>query len=235
MQVAPQYWIWQPQGLDARSAVHRFNGVAEAFIGWYSGGHDDGFNLTEVVEIIEQLIPSLPDGESKLALIAIYLWWHQWTDTNDHRPTAKAFLEEYERDLHAPSVIAFTVGLLSNWNPPTWSPDEWADMAAGRHAARLKGGEAPLPPVIDALVQLEAADQLEAVGRHDEAVTFAANAVGELPGQEQLIAWEGRLLAGEHDPNFDVHKFLFGDGRAAKTDEPPTEPQPNENADGAAI
>jgi hypothetical protein len=44
MQLAPQYWIWQPEGLDAKSALQRFNGVAEAFIGWHAGHHDDGFN-----------------------------------------------------------------------------------------------------------------------------------------------------------------------------------------------
>lgn len=65
-----------------------------------------------------------------------------------------------------------------------------------------KGVHAPLPAAINALFKLEAADQVEVAGRHDEAVTFAANAVAELPGNEALLAWEARLVAGNHDPNF---------------------------------
>ena len=75
-------------------------------------------------------------------------------------------------------------------------------MATARHAARRKGKEPPLPQAVDALIQLEAADQLEAAGRHDEAVAFAAKAVQESPGTEELIRWEEGLLTGAHDPNF---------------------------------
>jgi len=102
------------------------------------------------------------------------------------------------------------VGLLSNRGFPAWTADEWADAASARRAARAAGKEAPVPAAADVLVQFEAADRLEAAGRHDDAVVHAANAVEECPGHEDLLDWEQRLLAGEHDPSFDVHKFLFG-------------------------
>ncbi|HEY5179847.1 MAG TPA: hypothetical protein VIJ07_08760 [Dermatophilaceae bacterium] len=211
-QLAPQYWIWQPEGLDAKSALQRFNGVAEAFIGWHAGHHDDGFNLTQVVEKIEQLVPHMPNGEPKTAMVAIHLLWQEWIDPKDHRSEAKAFLDEHRACLDTPSHTAFTVGLLSNHQTPAWTPDEWVEMAAARHAARRKGKESPLPAAVDTLIQLEAADQLEAVGRHDEAVALAANAVEESPGNEALLQWEERLLTGNHDPNFSCHEFLFGRG-----------------------
>jgi hypothetical protein len=80
----------------------------------------------------------------------------------------------------------------------------------GRLLPEAKWEETPLPAAVDALIQLETADQLEAAGRHDEAVGFASNAVEECPGHEDLLAWEKRLGAGDHDPNFSCHKFLFG-------------------------
>ena len=194
-QLAPQYWIWQAGGFDAKSALQWFNGVVEALIDWQAGHNKDGFNLTEIVEKIEQLVPQTPDGDAKTAMIAIYFLWHEWTDPKDHRPEAKAFLDAHLSCLDSPSPIAYTVDLLSNHGPKAWTPDQWADMAASRRAARVMGKEAPLPPAVDALIQLEAADQLEAVGRHDKAVVFAANAVEESPGHEDLLAWEGRLLS----------------------------------------
>jgi hypothetical protein len=210
MKLAPQYWIWHPEGLDAETALQRFNGVVEAFIGWHAGHQDEGFDLTQVVEKIEQLVPRMTDGEPKRALVAIHLLWHEWTDPKEHRHGAQAFMEEFEACLNIPSPVAFTVGLLSNRRLPPWTPDEWAEMATLRRSARLKGNEPPLPAALDALIQLEAADQLETAGRHHEAVAFAANAVEESPGHQELITWESRLVAEDHDPNFEVHKFLFG-------------------------
>ena len=38
----------------------------------------------------------------------------------------------------------------------------------------------------------------------------AANAVEESPGHEDLLEWERRLVAGNHDPNFPVTSFFSG-------------------------
>lgn len=211
MQLAPQYWIWQSGGLTAESAAHRLEGFAEALIGWLSKQHADGFNLDEVCREIEGLVPGLPDGGAKTSLIAIHILRHEWVKSDEHRPEATAFIDQYEAVLQTPSPSAFTVSLLSKRPLPTWTVDQWVDMAQSRNEARYTGKQQPLPASIDALIQLEAADHLEAAGRHDEAVEFAANAAAEVPGNEALLAWEQRLVAGDHDPSFDVHAFLFGD------------------------
>lgn len=218
--LAPQYWVWQSGGLNAHTAEMWLNGVAEAIIAWYAGSTDDGINLTKVAERIEQLVPSMPDGAPKTAMVAVYALWHEWAGPEDQRPGAKAFLDAHGACLDAPSATAFTVGLLSNRRHPEWTPDEWAELANARRRARVRGKEAPLPAAVDALLQLEAADQLEAMGRHEEAVEFASSAVEAHPGHEDLQAWEERLVGGDHDPGFDCHKFLFGKGRAAEPAEP---------------
>ena len=179
-------------------------------ISWLSGNNKDGFDLTRVIEKIEKLVPLLPDGEAKTTMVATHVLWHEWRHSDHHRPSAAQFIEQYGPCLDLPTPMAFTVGLLSNRRPPAWTPDEWATMASKRHAARAKGKELPLPASIDALIQLEAADHLEATGRHEEAVAFAVYAVEECPGSADLMAWEKRLLSGDHDPHFDVHLFLFG-------------------------
>jgi hypothetical protein len=131
-------------------------------------------------------------------------------DPEDRRPNAAAFLDANRACLEVPSPTAFTLGLLSNRTRPNWNADEWTELPLTRRAARTKGKEAPLPAAADALLQLETADQLEAVGRHDEAVRFPSNTVEEFPGNEDLLAWEDRLVAGHHDPSFNVHRFLSG-------------------------
>lgn len=211
MQLAPQYWVWVPDGLDAASASTRFNGVAEALIAWLAGDNKEGFNLSQLLEPIEQLVPGLPDGEPKAALVAIYHLWHEWTDPNEHSSRAAALLATHRVALDTPSPTAFAASLLSRqWRTSEWSADDWAALATARREARVRGKEPPLPAAVDVLLQLESADQLEAAGRHDEAVVFAANAVEEHPGHPDLLDWERRLIAGDHDPAFDVRAFLLG-------------------------
>jgi hypothetical protein len=205
--LAPQYWIGQDLG--AAQALQRFNGVADALIAWHSGHNDEGFSLDRVAAKIETLVPPMPDSETKTALIAIHRLWHEWTDPGTHRPEARTFIETYEGCLQEPSPTAFTVATLSNFAPREWTLQEWADLADARRAERVAGKAAPLPAKIDALLHLKAADWMEAEGRHDEALTYAANAVEECPGNSELLAWEARLLAGDHDPLFAVHPFLF--------------------------
>ncbi len=205
--LAPQYWIGQEQGLNATTAEHRFNGVVEAIIGTYSG--EDGFDLTSVVEKVEGLVPTMSEGNPKAALVGIYALWHDWADSAHFRPGAAEFIEAHRASLLLPTPAAFATGVLGKRGIPAWTPDQWAVLATDRRAARLAGKAVPLPAKVDALMQLEAADQLEAVGRHEEALTFAANAVEECPGHEDLIVWESRLQERDHDPEFSVVAFLL--------------------------
>jgi hypothetical protein len=227
MQLAPQYWVGQSDGFGAQTAEMWFNGVVEALIAWCAGHNDEGINLVQVVEKIEKLVPTMPDSDAKRAMVAIYALWHERTEPKHHSPCAKAFLDTHEACLNTPSPIAFTLELLSNRQRADWTVDEWAALATARRAARIKGKEAPLPAAVDALLQLETADHLEAAGRHDEAVRFASNAVEECPGHEDLLTWEKRLVTGHHDPNFNIHKFLCGKEHDAKPigHQPTTQPE----------
>jgi hypothetical protein len=209
-QLAPQYWVSQPDRLTAETAGIWFNGVVEALISWYSDKSSDGINLMSVCEKIEQLAPTLPDGDPKTAMVGIYALWHEWANPEDRRPDAEAFLDTHKTRLDSPSPISYTVGLVSNRGRAEWSVDQWSELATARRAARISGKETPLPAAIDTLLQLDTADQLEAAGRHDDAIGFASNTVEEYPGHEDILAWESRLVAGDHDPNFRCHKFLFG-------------------------
>lgn len=209
MQLAPQHWIGQAQGFGVKTASRWFYGFVDALIDWFSDG-EQKFNLTTVVDKIERLVPGLEDGETKTTMVAIHVLWHEHLRPEDRKSSAREFIERYGACLDCPTPVAFTVGILCNRTPPPWTPGEWALMATQRHEARLKGRELPLPATIDALIQLEAADQLEVAGRHEEAVVFAANAVEEYPGDESLMMWEHRLLLGDHNPNFSIREFIFG-------------------------
>lgn len=210
MQLAPQYWLSWPQTFDVDSAEMWFDGVAEAFISWYSQESTEGIDLTGVVEKIELLVPGMDVGPAKTAMVGIHTLWHAWTEPHSLGLATKAFIDEHGSCLDRPSPVAFAVGLLCDRGVPDWTLDEWVTMASQRRAARTTGKQAPLPAAVDVLLQLETADRLEAAGRHDEAVVYASHAVEERPGDEDLMTWERRLIAGDHDPHFRCHKLLYG-------------------------
>lgn len=211
MILAPQYWIGKTAGFDQKTAPARFEGVVEALTNWLADDENGGFNLTPVVERIERLVPGLADSDAKTAMVGIYALWHSWTDPEkDHRPNAADFLRKYGPCLDVPSPIAFTVGLLSKRGMPDWSGEQLVELATTRRAERGRGKGVPLPATVDATIQVQAADQLEAADRHDEAVVFAANAIEGSPGYEPLMRWDERLLAGDHDSNFDWRPLILG-------------------------
>ncbi len=228
MHLAPQYWIWRAKGFDVRSAARWFNGAVEALISWRSGENENGFTLVDVIKKVEQMVPQLPDGEAKTTMVALHVLWNESLHPQDRSASAAEFIENHGPCLDVPTPMAYTVAVLCDREIPVWTADQWAELASSRHAARCKGNEAPLPAPIDTLLQLEAADQLEAAGRHEEAVVFAANTIEESPGNTAIIAWEQRLVSGDHDPDFDVHQFLYGrrsnanpgDDTAAESREP---------------
>lgn len=210
MQLASQFWVSQSEGFDADTAEMWFNGVAEAFISWYSGQSKEGIDPTGVVAKIERRVPVLADGTAKTTMVALHALWHAWTDPELTRPDAKAFLDAYGHCLDDPSPVVFSVAVLSDRAFPDWTTQQWTELAQQRRADRLTGKEAPLPTAVDVLLQLEVADRLEAAGLHEQAIEFAANAVEECPGHADLLAWEQRLVAGDHDPHFNCHKFIYG-------------------------
>lgn len=225
--LAPQLWVHQAEGLHEGTAAEYLNGFAEALIGRIAGEHNDGLAADTVSQRIESLVPHLPDGDARTALIALHALWNSWVNPDERRQDALDFLDTHIHHLHRPSPSAFVVMLLASRPLPAgepldldiWDDDEWIQMATDRHQARLTGAHAPLPAKIDALLQLEAADRAEAAGNHPQALAFAARAVEEVPGDRTLLAWEDRLRSGVHDPDFSPHTFLFGKRTDATADD----------------
>jgi hypothetical protein len=153
-------------------------------------------------------------------MVGIYKIWHAHTAPELHREDAADFLDKYSGALVAPSMTAFATQLLVT-GLPDWTAEEYRALADERRAERSKGkGGQPLPRQIDAALQTEAADLLERAGRHDEAIEHARLAVEELPGNQRLIDWEARLVAGNHDPHSDLRAVLFGENAVEGADTP---------------
>ena len=63
-------------------------------------------------------------------------------------------------------------------------------LAADRPVEGSRRKQLDLPPAVDAALHMVEAEQLPAAGRHETVRKRAAAALEELPGNEQLAAWE---------------------------------------------
>ena len=178
-QLAPQYWIWQA-GDSRRSGappIQRLRGGTHRMDRRH---HAEGFPLDQVCLEIEGLVPTMPDVRPRPRSSP-----STGCGTNGSIRRIAAPRHRVHRRVQGGAGHSVTqppsLFRCCPTTAPTWSADDWVAMAQARSDARYTGKQAPFPAAIDALIQLEAADQLEAAVRHDEAVAFAANAVAECP------------------------------------------------------
>jgi len=211
-QLAPQYWIWQADGFSNESAPRYFSGLVANLTDAGSGQVEAVAPMAAVLERIEEILPGTGDGEVKAIMVAIYALWHGTVARTEHRrPGADDVLSRHEGLLKDPSVAAFAVGLLSG-EIPDWSVDQWLELATERRLERESRSQLELVPSVDAALQVVAAEELVKACRLAEAQRLASLAVEELPGNEELITWEERLVAGK-ETHINLGRLLFGPGR----------------------
>jgi hypothetical protein len=194
MRLAPQYWIHGDAGFDHKSAANYFEGFVENLVESLAGRGDGAADMRKVLERIETLVPGIAGSDAKTIMVAIYALWHRILDKAHHRPGADAFLAKHGHLLEVPSITSFVVRLFFN-EVSEWSTEQWESLAKQRSADRQRQNAQPIPAAFDAALQAFVAERLMADGRPDEAVAYAARAVEELPGSEQLIGWEARLVS----------------------------------------
>jgi hypothetical protein len=207
MRAAPQYWIHNAAGFGHASVARYFAGFAEHLLDVFGGRVDGVTDMRAVLERIEELAPGTATGPKKAMMVAIYALWHRVVVPEQHRQDAQRFLARWGSELEAPGLVAFAAAVLGG-EVPGWPVDAWVEIATARHAERLSAGHVEVPAVIDAALQVVAAERLVTDGRRAEAVAFAAQAVEEMPGNALLLEWERALGAGE-DVDLDLG-VLFG-------------------------
>lgn len=195
MQLAPQYWIWQANGLTVEHGPELLDGFLELLLPVLRG--EDGaalVDMTEVLVVIETLLPGEAVADKRAPLVALYRLWHHLLAPGAHRPGKDRVLARFGPDLDAPSAAAFAVTLLIDDDPP-WPTAGLEDFVAARQHQLRSGSAAPLPVRIDAALLLCLARRLWREGRRGDAVAAVADAVEALPGDTGLLALEEQVHA----------------------------------------
>jgi hypothetical protein len=209
-ELAPQYWVWRPEGLTKDTAAHYLDGFIRHLNDVKAGRAEGVSDMNGVLGRIETLAPGMAASPAGTAMIALYCLWHRNLPPENHRSGAAAFLEKHKKALMAPSATAFAAGLLTG-DLPAWPPDQWLSLASNRRQERAaKKSAQPLPPELDAALLVITAHMLLAAGQDSAAAQMAAWAVEELPGHKSLCAWEASIAAGQPPIKIDLTALILG-------------------------
>lgn len=209
-ELAPQYWIWQPDGLTKDTAARYLDGFIRHLNDVKAGRAEGMPNMNGVLGRIETLVPGTAASPARTAMIAIYFLWHRNLPPENHRSGALSFLAKYQKALMAPSMTAFVTGLLTG-PLPAWSDDEWLALATSRRQERAtKKSAQPLPPELDAALLVMATHVLLDAGQKTAAAELAGWAVEEMPGHKPLCAWEASVAAGQPPIRIDLTALILG-------------------------
>jgi hypothetical protein len=186
-----------------------FDGLLSHLIDLAAKGETDIADMSSVLERIEDILPSLSaNAPGRRELVGIYALWHRHVAVDLRRPSADELLAKYDGDLTLPSSAAFAVGLLTD-AAPSWTAQEYLDLAKTRRKERGGKRPSPLPQGIDAALLLIAAEKCAEAGMAKEAATLAAWTIEELPGNATLQAWEASLSAGGFSEVVDLRSLVF--------------------------
>lgn len=133
--------------------------------------------------------------EQRTWMIALYAVVDGKLPPEDRRPDADDFLAKHASLLAPPSMVSFVVALATGASK--WSIDDHERVVVLQRAQRGRKGGWEVPAVLDAALLAVLADQLDQVGRHEEALAAVDEAIGELPGNVELMRIEQALMRRE--------------------------------------
>lgn len=189
MQLAPQYWINNPQGFEVSTAQKYLVAFIEHVVGILLQPSAKLTDIRPVLEKVEVLVTGLSNPAQRLPMLALHFLYNFFAPENFRSAGYAKFFETYENDFDSPSIISLTVHLLIDQNPE-WSLPLMEDLHARYFRERHYANTLDIGRVLEAAFILKLAEQNRATGNLTRAKELIAFAVETCPGHESLRNFE---------------------------------------------
>lgn len=196
MQMAPQYWIHNPDGYSIETSRAVLNGFLTQVSSRISDPSQKITDIRLVTKKIEKIVPGLTSQAQKMPMLALYYLFMGYLQS-DERESAQAFLQPYLSFFDQPSIDSLLIHFLADGQKPVW-PLETSDQLLadyGEQRFHKKGLNAGA--LIGAALFLWVAEMYRTAGNEVRARELIANAVEEYPQQKALYEFEKGLPDGE--------------------------------------
>lgn len=207
--VASQYWIFNADGFDRRSACAYLVGLITHLIDILSTENLSKLvDMTEVLARIEKVAPGLRQCEDRAAMAAIAVMWNHFADPGVRKSFKVELNRQFQDDLMIPGASAYAVACLTK-KPVGWSIDELRVLASDRRSERLRADGYAMPDRIDAAIHINVGEKLIARGDIEAGLEQVGYAVETVPGLPELIAYEAAIREGR-DVSVNLYSFILG-------------------------
>lgn len=203
MRVAPEYVIWQPDGLVPGRVAEYFAGAVETTAKAVAGKSEGLVPLQDVLDKAATMVGQVPPAERPF-LIALHLLWTRAAAPELQLASSEKVLRKHSDLVPADSLLAFIVDLATDrLDFEQWNHEALEVLAEQRRDALRRKATWEIPRGVDAAVFASLAVHRANAGDIAGALDAVNEAIGELPGNPQLLAMEQTLTDGGTD-------FLLG-------------------------
>lgn len=194
LRLAAEYWIANTGGFTYKHGPQRLSALIDqltsAVLLKVHGAHVT--DIRPVLELVEQMVPSLQGAKQRLPLLALYFLFHQWAPPDFRLKQWPALIQKYESDFDRPSVESFVAHLLTD-QPLPWTLDQLEDLYTDYFNMRHKVGVTDIGRLLEAAFSLYVAEMNRKAGNEARTRELVALAVEAHPAHAKLRAFEAAL------------------------------------------
>lgn len=189
MQMAPQYWIHNPQRFDATTAQQYLVAFIGQVVEYLLQPSAKLTDIRPVLKKVEALVHGLAKPTQRLPMLALYFLFNYFA-TEDFRSTNyPQLIETYKGDFETPSIISLAAHILTDQNPD-WPLPLMEKLHGSYFCERHYANTMDLGKILEAAFSLNLAEQNRAAGKSDRARELIAFAVEACPNHVGLRNFE---------------------------------------------
>ena len=189
MQLAPQYWIYNPQGFDATTAQQYLVAFIGQVVGILLQPSSKLTDIRPVLEKVEVLVTGLAKPAQRLPMLALYFLFNFFAPEDSRSAGYPKLIETYKSDFDTPSIISLAAHLLTGQNPD-WPLPLMEELYTRYFRERHYANTLDLGRILEAAFILRLAEQNRATGDLTRAKELIAFAVETCPGHVSLRNFE---------------------------------------------
>lgn len=196
VELAPQYWVGNPEKLTSSSSTRYLNALFEQM--WACIKQHEGASITRDAKVLAKIESLLPTAkmDNRATLTALYFLLNCVVRKEHRMPEADTILAYYQEDIDGPNVESLLVHLVL-YRVPNWDTETHKEVLDCYFTGRNRKDELRVPPGLEAGLYLSLAERLRLEGCVKESRDLITHAVESYPGNKTLIHLERHFDASK--------------------------------------
>lgn len=192
LEMAPQYWVGNPDGDLISGGRRRLEGFLEQFAPCVL--KEDGASITDLRPVFEPVAKLLPDAKKDLRLpyLALYVLFNGVVPEENRMPVPALIQRLIRQELYQPSTEALIVHTILN-KVVSWPLEAHLQVLEKYFKQRGKPSGLRFPRLFEAAVSLDLAERFRLAGDMSHCRKLVALAVESNPGHQRLLQLEAEI------------------------------------------